>query len=109
MNENNGDKSKKKTNKYVKTFRNGAVAADAKKYANKVNGNPTMLLSETILGIPTTAHILGGSVMAKTADEGVINKNNEVFGYDNMYVCDGSMISANPDFLQCANLGQMHL
>lgn len=68
----------------------------AKKYANKVNGHPTMLLSETILGIPTTAHILGGAVMGETADEGVINKNNEVFGYNNMYVCDGSMISANP-------------
>ncbi len=55
-----------------------------------------MLLSETILGIPTTAHILGGSVMGESAEEGVINKNNQVFGYDNMYVCDGSMISANP-------------
>jgi cholesterol oxidase len=68
----------------------------AKNYADKVNGKPTMLLSETILGIPTTAHILGGAVMAETPDEGVINKNNEVFGYDNMYICDGSMISANP-------------
>ncbi|MCB9198704.1 MAG: GMC family oxidoreductase, partial [Flavobacteriales bacterium] len=29
-------------------------------------------------------------------NEGVINKNNEVFNYPNMYVCDGSMISANP-------------
>ena len=28
MSETNGDKSKKKTNKYVKTFRNGAVAAN---------------------------------------------------------------------------------
>jgi len=68
----------------------------AKKYANKVDGNPTMLLSETILGIPTTAHILGGAVMGESANEGVINKNNQVFGYDNMYICDGSMISANP-------------
>ena len=28
MSETNGDKSKRKTNKYVKTFRNGAVAAN---------------------------------------------------------------------------------
>lgn len=68
----------------------------AKKYANKVNGNPTMLLTETILGIPTTAHILGGAVMGKDKNEGVIDKDNKVFGYDNMYICDGSMISANP-------------
>jgi cholesterol oxidase len=68
----------------------------AKNYAAKVKGKPTMLLSETILGIPTTAHILGGAVMGKDSSEGVINKDNKVFGYHNMYVCDGSMISANP-------------
>jgi cholesterol oxidase len=34
--------------------------------------------------------------MGNTADDGVIDKHNRVFGYDNMYVCDGSMISANP-------------
>lgn len=54
-----------------------------------------MLLTETVLGIPTTAHILGGSVMGKDNNEGVIDKDNRVFGYENMYVCDGSMISAN--------------
>ncbi len=34
--------------------------------------------------------------MGKDASVGVINKNNEVFGYKNMLVIDGSMISANP-------------
>ena len=34
--------------------------------------------------------------MGKDQSEGVIDKNNKVFGYKNMYVCDGSMISANP-------------
>ncbi len=29
-------------------------------------------------------------------DEGVIDRDNHVFGYTNMYVCDGSTISANP-------------
>ncbi len=55
-----------------------------------------VLLTETLFGIPTTAHILGGCVMGKNSDEGVIDKDNRVFGYENMYVCDGSMISANP-------------
>jgi len=68
----------------------------ARNFAEKVNGAPGALLSETILGIPTTAHILGGAVMGENAEEGVIDKNNKVFGYDNMFVCDGSMISANP-------------
>jgi cholesterol oxidase len=68
----------------------------AEQFAGQVKGKPTALLTETLLGIPTTAHILGGCVMGQHADEGVIDKNNRVFGYENMYVCDGSVISANP-------------
>lgn len=67
-----------------------------KRFAKIVNGKPGALLSETILGRPTTAHILGGAIMGKDKEEGVIDKNNHVFGYENMYICDGSMISANP-------------
>src|SRR3989339_1078272 len=68
----------------------------ANKYAEIVNGTPGALLSEIILGIPTTAHILGGATMGIDRSEGVIDKDNHVFGYQNLYVCDGSMISANP-------------
>ena len=68
----------------------------ADRYAALVNGKPMTLLTETLFGIPTTAHILGGAVMGKDSNEGVIDKDNHVFGYENMYVCDGSMISANP-------------
>ncbi len=65
------------------------------KYAEKLNGKPTTLITETLFGIPTTAHILGGATMGENASEGVIDKDNKLFGYDNMWVCDGSMISAN--------------
>lgn len=68
----------------------------AKRYAGIVNGKPMVLLTETLFGIPTTAHILGGCVMGKDRNEGVVDKDNRVFGYLNMYICDGSMISANP-------------
>jgi cholesterol oxidase len=68
----------------------------ARKYASLVNGKPMVILTEMLFGIPTTAHILGGAVMGRDRNEGVIDKNNKVFGYENMYVCDGSMISANP-------------
>ncbi len=68
----------------------------SERFARIVNGKPTVLLTETLAGIPTTAHILGGCVMGIDRDEGVIDKNNHVFGYENMLVCDGSMISANP-------------
>lgn len=66
------------------------------KYAQIVNGKPTSFMLESLAGIPSTAHILGGAVMSKDASEGVINLDNEVFGYQNMLIVDGSMISANP-------------
>jgi cholesterol oxidase len=67
-----------------------------KKYASIVNGKATSFALETFAGIPSTAHILGGAVMGKDKSTGVIDKDNRVFGYQNMWVVDGSMISANP-------------
>lgn len=64
--------------------------------AREVDGAPFVMVSEAILGTPLTAHILGGSVIGKDAETGVIDKNHQVFGYENLYVCDGSAISANP-------------
>ncbi len=68
----------------------------ADKFAKITNGRPHVLALEPLFGIPSTAHILGGAVMGESPAEGVIDKNNMVFGYSNMMVCDGSMISANP-------------
>lgn len=68
----------------------------AKKYERIVDGISFVNFADVILGNPTTAHILGGAVMGENADEGVIDSANRVFGYQNMLVCDGSMISANP-------------
>ena len=65
-------------------------------YADEINGKATSFVGETVMGIPSTAHILGGAVMGKDAQSGVIDKDNKVFGYQNMYIIDGSMISANP-------------
>ena len=68
----------------------------SERYAAIVHGKPVAMISETLLGIPSTAHILGGACMGRDAAEGVIDGDNRVFGYRNLYVCDGSMISANP-------------
>lgn len=73
-----------------------ASNALTKKFSKIVNGKPTSFALETISGIPSTAHVLGGAVMGEDATRGVIDKNNRVFGYKNMLVVDGSMISANP-------------
>ena len=68
----------------------------ANRFAQKTNGVVANIASETVLGIPSTAHILGGCCMGEAAHEGVINHKHEVFGYPNMLVVDGSAISANP-------------
>lgn len=67
-----------------------------KEYSKAVNGVSTSFALETLAGIPSTAHILGGAVMGADRTEGVIDKDNRIFGYDDLYVIDGSMISANP-------------
>ncbi len=68
----------------------------AKQYASIAKGKETVFGLEPLAGIPSTAHILGGAVMGADSTKGVIDKNNQVFGYQNMYICDGAMISANP-------------
>ncbi len=67
-----------------------------KEYSKVMNGKSTSFALEALAGIPATAHILGGAVMGKDPSSGVIDKNNKVFGYENLLIIDGSMISANP-------------
>lgn len=68
----------------------------AQRFAKKVDGTPVSLLSETVLGIPSTAHILGGACIGRTDQDGVIDANQQVHNYPGLYVCDGSAMSANP-------------
>lgn len=68
----------------------------AERTAKVIKGTPFVMTTEVLFGIPTTAHILGGCVIGKNREEGVIDQNHKVFGYENLYVCDGSAISANP-------------
>jgi len=65
-------------------------------YAKEVTGKPLTFVLETLSGIPSTAHILGGAVMGADRSSGVIDLQHRLFGYKNLYVCDGSAISANP-------------
>jgi len=67
----------------------------AEDFSKKINGIPQSSIFEAILDLSTTAHILGGCIMGNNQNEGVINKNCEVFNYKNMYIIDGSIIPAN--------------
>ncbi|EDM79482.1 GMC oxidoreductase family protein [Plesiocystis pacifica SIR-1] len=68
----------------------------AEAMAEKTQGFTGSILTETALNIPTTAHILGGACMGRSAKDGVIDEAHRVFGYAGLYVIDGSAISANP-------------
>lgn len=69
--------------------------AFVEKGAKALGGIPTTLLTEILFNIPTTAHCMGGCAMADSPERGVMDVQNRVFGYQNMLVCDGSMLSAN--------------
>ena len=63
--------------------------------AKKTGGTAMTSYFDSIFGIPTTAHILGGCCIAKNKDEGVIDEKFEVFNYPGLYVIDGSSIPSN--------------
>ncbi len=68
----------------------------ARRVADKIKGYSMSLVTETLFNIPTTAHILGGCCMGDSAETGVIDHQHRAFGYDGLYVIDGSAVSANP-------------
>ncbi len=68
----------------------------AERFADKTEGVTTTLMTETLLGVPSTAHILGGACMGDSAETGVIDANHEVYNYPGLFIIDGSAISANP-------------
>jgi len=67
----------------------------ARRTAKKLHGVPQSALNEVLLNASTTAHILGGAVMAPSPAEGVCDAEGRVFGYEGLRVCDGSLIGAN--------------
>lgn len=72
------------------------VANEAARYiARQTGAFPSSSINEVLLNVPTTAHILGGASMGTSPADGVIDARNRVFGYENLYVVDGSMIPAN--------------
>lgn len=73
------------------------AAEDATRwFAEEIDGIAQSSVAESALNIPTTAHILGGAVVGAGPDSGVIDLDGNVFGYENLLVCDGSAVPANP-------------
>jgi cholesterol oxidase len=65
-------------------------------FARRTGGIAQSALLEAMFNIPSTAHILGGAVIASDAHRGVVDARQRVFGYHNLMVCDGAAVPANP-------------
>jgi cholesterol oxidase len=64
--------------------------------AKRTNGIALGSIGENLLGLPTTAHILGGAPIGKDVSDGVVDENFQVHNYPGMYIIDGSIMPANP-------------
>lgn len=73
------------------------VADEAVRWiVSKLGGTPQASVLESVLNIPSTAHILGGAPIGADAERGVVDSDLKAFGYENLLVCDGSAVPANP-------------
>lgn len=69
--------------------------AFAEQFARLNGGTAMSMLPEILFDVPGTAHCIGGCVIGRSRDEGVVDYRHRVFGYRNLYVCDGSVVAAN--------------
>jgi cholesterol oxidase len=67
----------------------------AERLARKIHGTPGNLVLEVLGNRSSTAHILGGAVMASDPSRGVCDAGGRVFGYEGLYVADGAVVPAN--------------
>jgi cholesterol oxidase len=67
----------------------------ALKAADALGGTPITSTTEILFDLPMTAHCIGGCVMGRDAESGVIDAQHRVFNYDNLFVVDGSVVGAN--------------
>lgn len=67
----------------------------AREVADIIDGDPAGSVNESMLGIPVTAHILGGAAIGPDRTRGVIDAYHRVWDVPGLHVVDGSAVSAN--------------
>jgi cholesterol oxidase len=67
-----------------------------REFAKRINGVALGSVAENVFNLPTTAHILGGAPIGKSAEDGVVDENFAVHNYKGLYIIDGSIMPANP-------------
>lgn len=67
-----------------------------REFARRTGGIALGSIGENLLGLPTTAHILGGAPIGATAEQGVVDENFQIHNYPGLSIIDGSIMPANP-------------
>jgi cholesterol oxidase len=67
----------------------------AERMAVKMDGDARSGILEVLTGRATTAHVFGGCPLGETAEDGVVDLEGRVHGYEGMYIVDGSILPAN--------------
>jgi cholesterol oxidase len=67
-----------------------------RKYSELVNCIPAGTVTEGLLNVPMTAHILGGCPMGRDEQEGVVGLDCQIHSYPGLYAVDGSIVPGNP-------------
>ena len=65
-----------------------------RRMATIMRGTPGGTIGEPF-NVPMTAHFIGGCAIGDSAETGVVDAYQRVYGYDGLHIVDGSTISAN--------------
>ncbi|WKZ81797.1 MAG: GMC family oxidoreductase [Acidimicrobiia bacterium] len=67
----------------------------ARAAAAAMGGDPAASITESLMGKPVTAHLIGGAIIGSTPDVGVVDPYHRVFGHPGLHVVDGAAVPAN--------------
>ncbi|GAB2599335.1 GMC oxidoreductase [Kribbella endophytica] len=65
-----------------------------RRMATIMRGTPGGTIGEPF-NVPMTAHFIGGCAIGDSAETGVVDAYQRIYGYDGLHIVDGSTISAN--------------
>jgi cholesterol oxidase len=63
--------------------------------AAAMDGDPEASINESLLGIPLTAHLIGGATIGADPDHGVVDPYHRMYGHPTLSVVDGAAVPAN--------------
>lgn len=69
--------------------------AVARRYAAKAGGAAGNVLLDIVADVPVSGHVMGGVTIGSGPDNGVVDDQGRVFGYQQLRVLDGSIIPGN--------------